>query len=73
MVERYKFNCRDRALEESVAQYLAAMRALAEHCEFGDALEEHLRDRLVFGINNVQLGQRLLAEKDTSYKSLVTR
>ena len=71
MLERYKFNCRDRAPEESITQYIAALRALAEHCEFGDALEEYLRDRLVFGINNESIRQRLLAEKDTSYKSIV--
>ena len=72
MVERYKFNRRERAPDESIAQFVAALRALAEHCQFGDKLEEHLRDRLVFGINNVHIRQRLLAEKDPTYQSLVS-
>lgn len=44
MVEQYKFNCRARASEESIAHYVAALRALTEHCKFG-VLEENLRDR----------------------------
>ena len=69
MVERYKFNCRVRSPEESIAHYVAALRTLAEHCKLGDALKEHLRDRLVFGINNDHIQQRLLAEPDPTYKS----
>ncbi len=35
IVQRYKFNSRARAQGESIAVYVAALRALAEHCSYG--------------------------------------
>ena len=71
MVERYKFNCRVRSPEDSITHYVAALRTLAEHCKFGDTLEELLRDRLIFGINNDHIRQRLLAEPDPTYNKVL--
>ena len=36
---------------------------MAKFCNFGATLEDMLRDRLVCGISNVQIQQRLLAER----------
>ena len=52
IVQRFKFYNRIRAKGESIAAYVAALRALAEHCEFGDTLPIMLRDRLVCGVNH---------------------
>ena len=49
IVQRYQFNSRQRAPSETVAEYIAALRKLAEHCNFGETLDEMLRDRLVCG------------------------
>jgi len=35
-----------------IAEYVAELRSLAAHCDFGDYLEEALRDRLVCGLCN---------------------
>ena len=35
IVQRFKFNTRNQAEGESIATYLAALRTLAEHCEYG--------------------------------------
>ena len=43
--------------------YVAALRALSEHCEYGDSLKLMLRDRLVCGINHEGIQRRLLSEK----------
>ena len=64
IVQRFQFNSRTRSLDESVADYVAALRRLAEHCGFNDMLEEMLRDRVVCGINNSAIQKRLLAESD---------
>ena len=40
-------------LGESVARYLAELRRLAEHCEFGDKLDDQLRDQFVSGLRSV--------------------
>lgn len=50
--QRYKFFKRDRNPQESVSDYIATLRKLSEHCSFGATINEHLRDRIVCGINN---------------------
>ena len=39
-------------LNESVAEYIAELRKLALHCEFGEFLKDALRDRLVCVLRN---------------------
>ena len=41
---------------------------MTEHCEFGDTLEDMLRDRLVCGICNDSMQRRLLAEPKLTFK-----
>ena len=60
--ERFKFNKRDRGPSESVAKYIAALRRLSEHCNYGTVLEDMLRDRLVCCIRDDRIQQRLLSE-----------
>ena len=45
-----------------MAQFLTELRKLAEHCEFGNYLDEALRDRLICGLWNEATQHRLLAE-----------
>ena len=44
IVQRFKFYNRTRSKEESIATYVAALRALAEYCEYGDSLNIMLND-----------------------------
>ena len=66
IVERYKFNSRSQKPGESIVCYVAELRRLSEHCEYGDHLEEMLRDQLVCGVANGHQ-QRLLAEADLTF------
>ena len=50
--ERFKFHRRDQREDESIVQYLTALRRLAETCDFRVNREESLRDRLVCGIRS---------------------
>ena len=68
IVSRFQFNSRMRAPGESIASYVAALRKLAEHCSYGDRLNEMIRDRLVCGVNHDTIQTRLLAEKDLTYE-----
>ena len=68
IVQRFKFNSRVPGPDETVAKYVAALRALAEHCFYGDVLDDMLRDRLVCGVQQDSIQQRLLAEKDLTYQ-----
>jgi hypothetical protein len=67
IIQRYKFNTRVRQQGESVSAYLAALRSLSEHCEYGNKLEEMLRDRLVCGVMDDKIQRRLLSESDLTY------
>ena len=62
IVQRYKFHSRFRQPGESVATFVAELRSLAEFCNFGQTLDDMLRDRLVCGINEAVIQRRLLAE-----------
>jgi len=61
-VQRFRFHTRCRSADESVAEYVAELRKLAENCNFGVNLEEMLRDRLVCGINEDKIQRLLLLE-----------
>ena len=52
IVERFKFHSRSRLERENVAEFVAGLRRLSEHCQFGTTLEDMLRDRLVCGISD---------------------
>ena len=67
VLQRFLFYSRDRARGESIAQFVAALRDLAIHCEFGDHLSEMLRDRLVHGVNHKGIQRKLLAQRDLTF------
>ena len=67
-MQRFKFNSRSRQPGESVANYVAKLRRLAEYCEFGDSLSDLLRDRLVVGVQDERIQRRLLSERDLKFQ-----
>ncbi|KAM3596467.1 uncharacterized protein V6R79_014960 [Siganus canaliculatus] len=62
IVQRFKFHSHFRRQGQSVANFVAELRQLSEHCDFGPVLDDMLRDRLVCGINNDATQRRLLGE-----------
>ena len=68
IVQRFKFNTRDREPSESVSSYVASLKSLAEHCNFGDSLNSMLRDRLVCGVKDIGIQKRLLQETDLTFQ-----
>eukprot|EP00731_Ephydatia_muelleri_P024869 Em0016g1140a len=69
IVQRYRFHSRVRQLGESVSVYVTQLKELARKCEFGDALNDMLRDRLVCGINDERVQKRLLVEVNLTFDS----
>lgn len=67
MAERYKFRQRRQAYDESIVQYLAALKKLAKDCEFKDTLTDNLRDQFVCGVSSDLIRQRLFSEPDLTY------
>ena len=64
IAERFAFHKRDQLPEEKVNDFLMVLRKLAQSCDFGDFLEQALRDRFVCGLANVSVQKRLLTEKN---------
>ena len=71
ITERFHFHRREQASGESVAEYVAELRRLATHCQFGNYLDEALRDRLVCGIRNTGIQKRLLSEAELTLKKAI--
>ncbi|XP_077862801.1 uncharacterized protein LOC144344894 [Saccoglossus kowalevskii] len=64
-VARLKFHKRNRRNGESIADYVASLKSLTEHCNFNSLSEEPqdqmLRDQLIVGINDERIQSKLLS------------
>ncbi|UYV64813.1 K02A2.6-like, partial [Cordylochernes scorpioides] len=60
---RYNF-LKSSQEDETISQFMATLRGLAEPCKFGSMLNEMLRDKLVVGVRSENLQKRLLQEGD---------
>ncbi|XP_031328872.1 uncharacterized protein K02A2.6-like [Photinus pyralis] len=68
--ERVAFSMRCRQENESVTQFLSVLRGLAGSCEFGENLNERLRDQLVIGINQPAWQQEIILKYTTNAAKL---
>jgi hypothetical protein len=66
-IKRYEFNTRKQKPGESVAEYTAALRKIAEHCDYDLSLSDTLRDRLVCGTADERVQRRYLQESTLTY------
>ena len=62
IAERFRFHKRNQREGETVTQYIAEVRKLAEFCSFGTNLNDSLRDRFVCGLKAENIQKRLLSE-----------
>ena len=71
IAERFRFYEKNQQEGESILSYVAELRKLATHCNFGGNLNEALRDRVVCGLWNMQIQKRLLSEAKLKYSKAV--
>ena len=71
IAERFRFHKRDQRPGESVLSFMAELRNLATHCQFGASLNDTLRDRLVVGLRNETTQKRLLSETDLDLEKAI--
>ena len=57
--ERAKFNLRKQEPGETVDTFITALYGLAEYCEYGDLHDQMIRDRIVVGIRDAHLSEKL--------------
>ena len=71
IAERYKFYESKQERGESLTQYLAKLWKQAEHCNFGQFLEEALRERFVSCLESGTIKKALLVKKDLTLNTAV--
>ena len=62
--ERARFNRHNQQEGESSEQYITALYSLVETCNYGELRDEMLRDRLVVGIRDSSLSERMQMDPD---------
>lgn len=62
--ERYKFFTRNQKPNETYEDYIVELRDLSATCEFGSLTESLIKDRLVYGIQDIAVKDRLLRTKN---------
>ena len=62
--ERARFNKRNQLSGESVEEFITEVHRLGDSCDFGGMKEDLIRDRLVVGIRDQALSERLQMEPD---------
>ena len=69
--ERARFNQRVQQPNEAVDVFITALYALAENCKYGALHDELIRDRLVVGLRDTSLAERMQLDKDLTLEKAV--
>lgn len=67
--ERACFNGRVQREGESVEQFITSLYSLAENCAYGELANEMIRDRIVVGIRDKALSERLQLDSELTLDS----
>lgn len=68
LAERFKFHHRKQNSGEKICDYVAELKKMSTTCEFGQWLNESLRDQLVCGLASEMIRQRLFAEDKLDFQ-----
>lgn len=68
--ERAKFNQRTQA-DETAEEFITSLHCLAEHCNFGTLKEEMIQDRIVVGVKDATLSEKMQLESTLTLEKAV--
>ena len=71
--ERAKFNLRVQKEGESADNFITDLYTLAEHCQFGALHDELIRDRIVVGLRNKALSEKLQLESSLTLEKAINQ
>lgn len=71
IAERHKFRQRAQRPDESINEYVAALRELASQCEFRTMEDQMLRDQFIERVANTRIRDRLLIETDLTFEKSI--
>lgn len=67
--ERAKFNMRKQEPDETVEAFITALHSLADSCDYGLLREELIRDRIVVGLQDRKLSEKLQLDAKLTLQS----
>jgi len=70
--ERAKFNQRRQLEGESVDDFITSLHSLSEYCNYGELREEMIRDRIVVGLRDSVLSEKLQLESELTLEKAIT-
>ena len=71
--ERAKFNRRYQLENESVIDFIEDLNKLAETCNYGDLKDELIRDKIVVGIHNKALSEKLMNDESLTLDKAIKK
>ena len=71
--ERAKFNLRFQKENESVDNFITDLFTLAQHCNYGTLQDEMVRDRIVVGLKDKTLSEKLQLEADLTLEKAINQ
>ncbi len=71
--ERACFYQRNQQPGETAEMYIRTLYEMAEHCEFGEKRDEHIRDRLVVGLADKELSRQFQLKADLTLAQVIER
>ena len=69
--ERAKFNLRKQEDGEPVDDFVTSLYSLAQYCSFGDLHDEMIRDRLVVGLRDANLSEKLQLDSELTLEKAI--
>ena len=69
--ERGRFTAKVQDSGETVEEFVRRLYELVEHCDYGDKKNEFLRDRIVIGLADKELSERLQLRETTSLEDAI--
>ena len=71
LTARYKFNGTVQGTSESLDSFITKLRNIAKDCDFGDQKDQLIRDRIVFGVKEDGLREKLFRKEKLDLESAV--
>ncbi|KAL5006376.1 hypothetical protein ScPMuIL_015182 [Solemya velum] len=71
--ERAKFNKRRQEEGETAEAFITSLHTLVEYCDYGTLTEQMVRDRIVVGIRDSALSEKLQLDPDLTLEKCITQ
>uniref|UniRef100_T1IMC2 CCHC-type domain-containing protein n=1 Tax=Strigamia maritima TaxID=126957 RepID=T1IMC2_STRMM len=72
VIDSYKFQARNQVPGETLEQFITDLKNMVKRCNYGDQTDRMVRNKIVFGVSDTRLKERLLREQALTLVLAVT-